>query len=154
MEIIKCIFCKKEKGETEYSYHHNKRNKACNECREYHNNHYAKNMDGKKTKAKEFYIKNKELFRDRHFASNIKRKYGLSIEEYKKMLSCQSNKCLICENEFDDDWTKWNRPCVDHCHITKKVRGILCRKCNISLAYIENNKFLQKSLQYLNESMK
>lgn len=154
MEIIKCIYCKKDKKLEDFSFFRGKRNKTCKDCRSYHNNHYANNMNGKKEKAKEFYLKNKERFRERHFGDNIKRKYSLSLDEYKKMLSSQNNKCLICGKEFDEDWTKWNRPCVDHCHKTKKVRGILCRKCNISLSYIENNEFLQKSLQYLNESMK
>ena len=35
---------------------------------------------------------------------------------------------------------------------TKKVRGLLCSKCNVSLGHIEKNGFLEKALKYLGQS--
>jgi hypothetical protein len=147
MEIIKCVCCKKQKQESEFNYFHGRRNKQCKDCRQYHNNHYAQNMDGKKEKAKIFYQENKKIFRERAFKRNLKSKYSLSAEDYIKMIEQQQNKCLICENEFSKK--TFNHPCVDHNHETGKIRGILCRKCNLSISYIENPDFLQKALQYL-----
>lgn len=43
--------------------------------------------------------------------------------------------------------------CIDHCHITNKVRGLLCHNCNVILGKLNDNidmcnsiiKYLQKS---------
>jgi len=59
-------------------------------------------------------------------------KYGLSIEEYTKLLEIQNGKCAICENNIKDELV------VDHNHLTGKVRGLLCSRCNRFVGYVEN----------------
>jgi hypothetical protein len=56
------------------------------------------------------------------------RKLGIdfSIDQYNAMLADQNLQCKICQCKLDD-------PCVDHCHTTGKVRGLLCRKCNAAI---------------------
>lgn len=53
--------------------------------------------------------------------------YGLSPEDWNAMFELQEKKCAICK--FDDPGTKkgWQ---TDHCHISGKVRWILCADCN------------------------
>ena len=109
-------------------------------------------MEGKKDKSKIFYQENKHRFKDRAFKNNLKHKYSLTVEDYNEMIKQQDNKCLICNSEFSKQL--FNHPCVDHNHETGEVRGLLCRRCNLSISYIENKDFLQKALQYLGESMK
>ena len=42
--------------------------------------------------------------------------------------------------------------CVDHCHASGKVRGLLCRKCNMGLGlYDENPEFVRAALAYLEQ---
>lgn len=60
-----------------------------------------------------------------------KKKYGLSLEDFNRMLSEQENKCAICGKNQETGGSKF--PSVDHCHMTKKVRGLLCQKCNRGL---------------------
>jgi hypothetical protein len=68
----------------------------------------------------------------------LKRFYGISLEDYKKMVVEQNNACLICKREnVSGPWE--NKLVVDHCHKTGKVRGLLCDKCNKGLGQFEDN---------------
>ena len=60
------------------------------------------------------------------------RRYGLSLEQFRAILARQKHACGICRRS--------DRPlCVDHDHVTGKVRGFLCRKCNFGLGCYEDN---------------
>lgn len=40
--------------------------------------------------------------------------------------------------------------CIDHCYITNKIRGILCRNCNSAIGYFKDNiEVIKKSIKYL-----
>lgn len=76
----------------------------------------------------------------------FKYKYGITIEQYELMLMNQNNQCLICYREFSDKI----KPDVDHDHITKKVRGIICHSCNLGIGYLrEDLAVVQRLLNYL-----
>ena len=71
-------------------------------------------------------------------------KHGISVEEYQRILTRQNNACGICEQPFTCT------PCIDHCHKTKRVRGLLCNRCNLGLGnYHDNPDFLRKAADYL-----
>ena len=53
------------------------------------------------------------------------RKYGITIEQYEKALKLQNYVCAICHKP-----PKTRRLAVDHCHKTKRVRGLLDMFCN------------------------
>lgn len=59
----------------------------------------------------------------------LKKKFGITIEEYERMSMEQKGKCAICLLPQRDG----RRLAVDHCHNTKKIRGLLCDNCNQSL---------------------
>lgn len=75
-------------------------------------------------------------------------KYSLTLETYGQMLLQQGGKCAICTNTFGDQ-----KPNVDHCHTTGKVRGLLCSPCNIVLGYVEKTEktpnFYLRFVEYL-----
>ena len=61
------------------------------------------------------------------------KRYGISPEEYNLLLAKQDGVCAICHTaEINGFGT---RLAVDHCHETKKVRGILCGNCNRGLGF-------------------
>jgi hypothetical protein len=64
--------------------------------------------------------------------SHLKRKYGLTLEEFDEMLATQGGGCAICGNPEADN--------VDHDHVTGEVRGILCFNCNIAIGHIADDK--------------
>jgi hypothetical protein len=56
--------------------------------------------------------------------SHLKRKYGLTLDEFEELLATQGG-CAICGNPNADN--------VDHDHETGRVRGILCFNCNVAV---------------------
>ncbi len=81
----------------------------------------------------------------------LKRQYGLTFEEFDAMLSSQENACAICgTKQPSKNRGRTRRFHVDHDHKTGKVRGLLCKSCNIALGEIEDNIHTLKSMiQYL-----
>jgi hypothetical protein len=55
--------------------------------------------------------------------------YGISLEQYEAMFADQKGQCPICLRRSEKTL------CVDHCHATRKVRALLCRKCNGMLGF-------------------
>jgi Recombination endonuclease VII len=79
--------------------------------------------------------------------SNFKRKYGLPLEQYDLMHQQQGGRCVICGIPED---ALPQRLGVDHCHDTKKVRGLLCVSCNLGLGnFYDDVELLRKAVKYL-----
>ena len=107
---------------------------------------------GRKRKYPEEY-QNPELRRKRkrkhkkQTGAWLRHEYGLTIEAYQAMKSGQGDVCAICRHPFDP----LN---VDHCHDTGRVRGLLCRGCNIGLgAFKDRPERLAAAISYLRRSM-
>jgi hypothetical protein len=72
--------------------------------------------------------------------------YGISREEYDAMLDSQGGVCAICKKKPDEGKALF----VDHCHVTGRVRGLLCGKCNSVLAFGNDNPdILRAAIAYL-----
>lgn len=65
--------------------------------------------------------------------SDRRAKYGIEPHEVEAMKITQDCKCAICKTKFEEE------PHVDHCHSTGRVRGLLCRKCNLGLGYFADD---------------
>lgn len=108
--------------------------------KKYRENH----LEQIKSYKKDYYNKNKEVYRERKF----KTLYKMSFYDYNKLFEKQGYTCAIC------GCTKSNGDKlfpVDHCHNTGKVRGILCRLCNVGLGHFKDDRsILQKAIEYLN----
>lgn len=65
------------------------------------------------------------------YARNHQRKtrLGITPNEVSELLIKQNFKCAGCCTEFSDK----NREHVDHCHVSMRIRGLLCRSCNVLL---------------------
>ena len=85
------------------------------------------------TKARLKSKHNPTTYRRQH----LRRTYDISLEEYEEMLSIQGNKCAVCKTEKAGG--KHNVFCVDHDHVTGKVRELLCKDCNIVLGIIKDS---------------
>lgn len=77
--------------------------------------------------------------RERHKASKIKRRYGLTREEHAALVA---SGCAICGAT--------TRIVVDHCHVTGRVRGPLCNACNRGLGMFKDDPdILRRAVGYL-----
>ena len=89
--------------------------------------------------------------RDRHLRmrknNHLKTMYGITIEEYDKMLEEQNGVCAICG---EPERQNYRRLAVDHNHTTNKIRALLCYGCNRGIgSFRENPDSLVKAAEYL-----
>ena len=73
----------------------------------------------------------------------LKKKYGITVEDYDLLLKKQNGVCAICSRE------PGKRPLhVDHSHSTGKVRGLLCHQCNWYLGTIDADPAILDKITY------
>lgn len=76
----------------------------------------------------------------------LRKHYKLEEAVYVEMLARQNNKCAICQTEFV------KKPCVDHDHRTKTVRGLLCKHCNLAIGqFKDDSATLRSAADYLDK---
>jgi len=116
------------------------------ETKEYRKDYYQKHKEKLKEYAKKWSARNSRNF-------NYTKKYNITLEEYNKILRQQNNKCAICENgETNTFKGKIVYLSVDHNWETGKVRGLLCKNCNVSLGNLkEDISLFYKCIEYLKE---
>lgn len=103
----------------------------CTPCRAKHHQETKHNRPKPTTKQKRKYLMSS---------------YGLTEDEFSKMLKEQNHSCAICKT------TDWGRPSpsIDHCHTTGKVRGLLCNNCNRGLGLLKDSQeIIENAIKYL-----
>ena len=79
--------------------------------------------------------------------AQYKFRYGISIEEYDDIYITQQGACAICFTHASE--LKY-RLHIDHCHETGKVRGLLCKRCNLAIGFLDEDiDKLNSSIKYL-----
>lgn len=74
--------------------------------------------------------------------------YRLNRIELERMIKLAAGHCEICREPFPN-----GRFAIDHCHKTGKVRGLLCRPCNILLGMAKDDTVVLKwAIHYLRRS--
>ncbi len=100
----------------------------------------------KATRRRNYYV-NHEREKLSRRRSGFKRLYGITLEQRDQMLVDQGGLCAACARELDP-MSKTTH--TDHCHKSKKVRGILCHGCNQALGNVrESATTLRALIRYL-----
>jgi len=85
--------------------------------------------------------------------AGVKFKYGLTWPQFTKLYEDQHGVCAICTTPLRIEFglaRGQSKLCVDHCHDTGKVRGLLCKRCNTGLGQLgETKDKLLKAIAYL-----
>lgn len=73
--------------------------------------------------------------------SQLLRRYQCTPEEYNERMAT-SDVCEICGKDHDLVY--------DHCHVSMKFRGVLCRSCNRAIGSLGDTlDSLEKAVEYL-----
>lgn len=73
----------------------------------------------------------------------LRSKYGLTRDDLNAIIEAQGGRCLICNQQTE-------KLRVDHCHVTGKVRGLLCHGCNTGIGLLgEEPDRLEAAAAYL-----
>jgi hypothetical protein len=163
---------KKEQKEHNTQYYQNNKESIAISTKQYREEHkepiraYAKEYRDKMDKEKQAAYLKKWNEEHKEYASIQKKKwykenkdrqtngllvriYGITLEDYNRMLSEQNDCCAICGKHKDNFQRGLS---VDHNHVTHKVRALLCHKCNTGLGNLGDDiNILQKAIDYLNK---
>lgn len=71
--------------------------------------------------------------------------YGLTMEMYDAILEGQGGVCAICK-EPHKTGDRTARLGVDHDHESGRVRGLLCRTCNVGLGAARDDATLLRTM--------
>jgi len=81
---------------------------------------------------------------------HLRRKYGITYDEYMQMAEDQGFCCEVCKTHKDELGSQGL--CVDHCHTTGRVRALLCQGCNSAVGYVKENALTAERLvEYIRE---
>lgn len=96
-------------------------------------------------------LNSKERTSKRMKKSDLMKSFGINADQYEAMLKEQNGVCAICKKPdiCDRDLA------VDHCHDTKRVRGLLCTNCNMALGKFQDDlQNLLNAIEYLKRDYK
>lgn len=105
-----------------------KRERNRQKCREWYQAHRA-----------EAKVKNAARYQTdkaRRAAVEREKKFGISQAAFDALLLAQSGRCAICRSDKAGGRGGF---AVDHCHITGRVRGLLCTNCNNGLGRFKDD---------------
>lgn len=92
---------------------------------------------------------------DVEYDRNLKRNYGITLEEYLEKFQNQNGVCKICkqpETTINGHTKVVRRLAVDHCHKTNKVRDLLCTRCNTTIGSVDDDiELLEEMINYIKE---
>lgn len=139
------------------AYHEANKDKIKAKDREY----YKANAEKIKNKQKDYYKVNKDKVKqyiqtysrsnpDVQRKTQYKRKFGITLEDYDKMLVEQKEKCCICD-KHQSELNKLLH--VDHDHKSGKIRWLLCGDCNLALGMFKDDEILlTNAIKYLRKN--
>lgn len=92
----------------------------------------------------------KTLKHNVEYTSKLKKKYGITAEDYEALLVKQNHGCKICGKTEEKNG---RRLAVDHCHENGYVRGLLCSNCNKGLGcFQDDTDRMRVAMTYLTSS--
>lgn len=90
---------------------------------------------------------------------HLLQRYGISLADWDRMFEKQGGRCAICMRHEGDLLARKNlsrgfraKLVVDHCHMTGKIRGLLCDECNNLLGRARDDvTVLSRAIAYLSQ---
>ena len=125
-KLKRCPRCKETKGKESFGKHYSE--SYCKPCKSDYQKKY--NVD-----------KDHRVY--------LLRAYGLTQEDFNRMLKDQKGVCALCSQPP----TESKNFCVDHDHETGRVRGLLCTRCNRGLGLLGDTlEHVERAVEYLSRN--
>lgn len=110
---------------------------------------------GKRAKRTAYAAKWRDKNPDRVLAAQLRRNYGISLEDFNRMLIAQGGCCAICGRRKGGSRNQGVRLHVDHDHATGKPRGLLCGRCNRGIGQLgDDPRRVRAALRYLQRAQR
>lgn len=155
-----CRLCKIEKALDCFRVYRGHMRGECRECEALQRRQdYAKNPAKYAEAARkwarehpEHHAATKKAWREKnpekHEGYTRKVLYGITPEEFRRLLELQKGCCAICGGPP----VGRKNLSVDHCHTTGRIRGLLCGLCNTGIGNLKDSpELLEKAAQYLRQ---
>jgi endogenous inhibitor of DNA gyrase (YacG/DUF329 family) len=124
---------------------------VCDICgQEYEHWQHMSKFCSKQCYHKAMYFRSKDRVLSKDY--QLRKTYGISLQEFEQMVEDQNNLCAICkEPEVMKQKDGRLFPlCVDHNHETGQIRDLLCRRCNMALGLLrEDTSLVDAMKQYI-----
>jgi hypothetical protein len=84
----------------------------------------------------------------------LKKDHGITLDEYEQMVSDQGGVCKICRRPPRGGRTHHDQMLhVDHDHATGRIRGLLCRHCNVAIGFFDEDvEIITAAIRYIQQS--
>lgn len=126
----------------------------------YKNGRHSYCLDCHAARARKYRAENSELVAERKRtigkSAELRRHYGITLEQFESMLEEQGGVCAICGMTPDENG---RHLCVDHDHSCcsgrkrscgKCIRGLLCMNCNRAIGWLNDDPALaDRAAKYL-----
>lgn len=141
LELKTCTRCKEEKSPVEFATRNARpigKSAWCKACLKKWRQAYRE--------------KNPKKFKDYEFVRGLRRFYGMTVQQYNKMLLDQENCCACCGKHGSQFKRRLH---VDHDHETGQIRALLCTECNPGMGYFKHSiERLEMAILYLKKFKK
>jgi len=98
-------------------------------------------------KVRSYWRRYRKLHPNMNKNAKLKQQYGITLDEKYKMYEEQKGLCKISKEPM-----KFEEACVDHDHVTGKVRGLILDRYNMALGlFKDSEELLQAAIEYLRE---
>lgn len=147
--LKKCARCKKEMPLLEFHKDRSQKSGVYSSCKKCKQEYSAKYRSG--IRSNRIFYKNRQ---DGDRRASLKNNYGITLEQYAKMLLKQNGVCAICRlpETTASVGGGLRALSVDHDNETNKVRGLLCGRCNTGIGLLSHKiDLLKKAISYLEE---
>lgn len=81
------------------------------------------------------------------------RRHGITMQRYRELLAQQGGGCALC-GVAKRGWARGADLHIDHCHVTGRVRGLLCGDCNTAIGRFGDDPVkLRRAADYLERAI-
>lgn len=84
--------------------------------------------------------------KDKRRASELKIKFGMTVDQFQEMVRSQKGLCAVCNKPETAVHNGIARQLsIDHCHASGGIRDLLCSNCNRGIGYLQDDPHVLRS---------